>query len=189
MLNNASKTNSDGANLVELSRSRRWVERSGTGPWLRQYARRDGVILWSDGRLSSNPASCRPALLACRMTSDSVPDDIRELVVKSIDSVAQLEALLFLRGHSEVGFDVGSLARELFAPEPAMDIALARLQRDGFIKQEQGLFRFDAGPALSEKVDRLAASYRRHLVPITNLIHSKPSAARSFSEAFRFRKE
>jgi hypothetical protein len=123
------------------------------------------------------------------MTSDSIPDDIRELVVKSIDSVAQLEALLFLRAHSNVEFDIVSLARQLFAPEPAVDAALARLQREGFVKQEKGQFRYNAEPALSEKVDRLAASYRRHLVPITNLIHSKPSVARSFSDAFRFRKE
>jgi hypothetical protein len=123
------------------------------------------------------------------MTPDPVPDDIRELVVKSIDSVAQLEALLFLRDHSWLGFDVGSLARHLFAAEPVVEVALARLQSDGFIKQEKGMFRYDASPALNEKVDRLAASYRKHLVPITNLIHSKPGAARSFSDAFRFRKE
>jgi hypothetical protein len=123
------------------------------------------------------------------MTSDPIPDDIRELVVKSIDSVAQLEALLFLRGLSGAGLDLGSLAQRLFAPEPEMEAALARLQRDGFIKQEHGVFHYDASPALSEKVDRLAATYRRHLIPITNLIHSKPSAARTFSDAFRFRKE
>lgn len=124
-----------------------------------------------------------------RMTSDPIPDDIRELVVKSIDSVAQLEALLFLRGHSGPGFDLGSLAQRLFAPEQEMEAALARLQRDGFVKQERGLFRYDALPSLTEKVDRLAASYRQHLIPITDLIHSKPSAARTFSDAFRFRKE
>jgi hypothetical protein len=123
------------------------------------------------------------------MTSDPIPDDIRELVVKSIDSVAQLEALLFLRAHLGAGFDVGSLARHLFAPEQAMEVALARLQRDSFVTLENGLFRYDASPALSEKVDRLAASYRQHLVPVTNLIHSKPSAARNFSDAFRFRRE
>jgi hypothetical protein len=123
------------------------------------------------------------------MNSDPIPDDIRELVVKSIDSVAQLEALLFLRAHPAAGFDVGALSRHLFAAEPAMEAALARLERDRFIKQENGLFRYDAEPSLSEKIDRLAASYRRHLVPITHLIHSKPNAARSFSDAFRFRRE
>jgi predicted transcriptional regulator len=123
------------------------------------------------------------------MAPDSLSDDIRELVVKCIDSVAQLEALLFLRDHSGLGFDVASLARHLFASESAVEVALARLQSDGFIKQEKGTFRYDASPELNEKVDRLAASYRKHLVPITNLIHSKPGAARSFSDAFRFRKE
>ena len=123
------------------------------------------------------------------MTSNPIPDDIREFVVKSIDSIAQLEALLFLRAHSAAGFDSASLARHLFAPEPAVEVALARLQRDGFVKQEHGVVRYDAEPALGEKVDRLAASYRQHLVPITNLIHSKPSAARNFSDAFRFRKD
>jgi len=122
------------------------------------------------------------------MTADPIPDDIRELVLKNVDSVTQLEVLLFLRGQSGAGFDPASLAQRLFAPLPDMEAALARLQEDGFIKQERGTFAYDAPPALTEKVDRLAASYRQHLIPITNLIHSKRSAARTFSDAFRFRK-
>jgi len=123
------------------------------------------------------------------MTSDPIPDDIRELVVKSIDSVAQLEALLFLRGFGGLGLDLSALAQRLFAPDVEMEAALARLQRDGFVKEEHGKFRYDAPAVLTEKVDRLAVIYRRHLIPITNLIHSKPSAAWTFSDAFIFRKE
>ncbi len=123
-----------------------------------------------------------------RMTADPIPDDIRELLLKSIDSIAQLEALLFLRGQSGAGFDVPSLAQRLFAPEPDIEAAMAGLLRNGFVAEERGAFRYDASPPLAEKVDRLAAIYRQHLIPITNMIHSKPTAARTFSDAFRFRK-
>ena len=95
------------------------------------------------------------------MTSDPIPDDIRELVVKNIDSVAQLEALLFLRAHSGTGFDVGSLARHLFASEPVVEVALARLQRDSFVSQEGGLFRYDAPARKSRSLGgELSASSR-----------------------------
>lgn len=122
------------------------------------------------------------------MTASPIPDDIRELLLKSIDTVAQLEALLFLRSQSGAAFDVRSLAQRLFAPEPEIEAAMARLQRDGFVKEERGAYYYDAPPSLTEKVDRLAANYRQHLIPITNMIHSKPAAARTFSDAFRFRK-
>ena len=123
------------------------------------------------------------------MSSDPIPDDIRELVVKSIDSVAQLEALLFLRELGGPGLELSALAQRLFAPEPEMAAAVAKLERDGFVTQDHATFRYEAPAVLAEKVDRLAAIYRRHLIPITNLIHSKPSAARTFSDAFKFRKE
>jgi hypothetical protein len=38
-------------------------------------------------------------------------------------------------------------------------------------------------------IDRLAESYAKQLIPITNLIHGKPRRIRQFADAFKFRKD
>ena len=46
-----------------------------------------------------------------------------------------------------------------------------------------------AGDMEAKLVARLSEVYRRHLIPITNLIHSKPRRIREFAEAFKLRKD
>jgi hypothetical protein len=44
-------------------------------------------------------------------------------------------------------------------------------------------------PKLAEMVDRLAEFYSKYLVPVTNLIHSKPQTkVQQFAAAFKLRK-
>jgi hypothetical protein len=38
-------------------------------------------------------------------------------------------------------------------------------------------------------IARLADVYARHLIPVTNLIHSKPRRIREFADAFKLRKD
>jgi hypothetical protein len=38
-------------------------------------------------------------------------------------------------------------------------------------------------------VDRLAETYSRALIPVTNIIHNNPLRLRKFADAFRFRKD
>ena len=40
-----------------------------------------------------------------------------------------------------------------------------------------------------QMVDRLADTYSRHLIQVTNLIHTKPRRLREFADAFKIRKE
>ncbi len=51
-------------------------------------------------------------------------------------------------------------------------------------------YRFDTSdPERFQLVARLSEVYRRHLIPITNLIHSKPRRIREFADAFKLRKD
>jgi hypothetical protein len=53
-----------------------------------------------------------------------------------------------------------------------------------------GTYRYEGGsPEQREIIDRLAAIYSRHLIPVTNMIHGKPGRIRQFAEAFKFRKD
>jgi hypothetical protein len=122
------------------------------------------------------------------MSEELMPQQVRDLIVRHIDSVAQLEALLFLQARQSEQWDVASVARRLYAPVAEMASALTGLADDGFIVRNGEHYRYVRTSDRDTAVEALAEAYAPHLVPITNLIHSKPRQLRAFSDAFRFRK-
>jgi hypothetical protein len=123
------------------------------------------------------------------MSHQPVPEDVRDLILRHIHSVAQLEALLFLRGRPGESWDTGSIARRLYAPADEVATALGDLCSAGFLRRDDAGFRYDGSPGQQATVERLAAAYARHLIPITHLIHGKPRNITAFSDAFKFRRD
>jgi hypothetical protein len=128
------------------------------------------------------------------MTREFIPDDIAQFIVEKIDSVAQLEALLLLRSCPEEKWSVRALSRRLYITEKETADVLAHLQIHGLAINKTGeplLYQYQPSSIeLQQKVDRLAEIYARHLLPITNLIHSKPKTrVQEFADAFKFRKD
>ena len=124
------------------------------------------------------------------MADDLIPGDLRDFILRHIDSIAQLEALLLLRAHAGEDWDAKLTAARLYAREPEVAEALARLCADGFLCCNASNYRY--APQSGEQqamVERLAAAYARHLIPVTNMIHAKPRRIREFADAFRFRKD
>jgi Mn-dependent DtxR family transcriptional regulator len=121
---------------------------------------------------------------------DPVPGDLRDFILRHIDSVSQLEALLLLRAKPEEEWDVARTAQRLYVAEQEVTEVLARLCADGLLICQAGLYRFEpGGDEKRTMIDRLADLYARHLIPVTNVIHSKPRRIRAFADAFRFRKD
>jgi hypothetical protein len=61
------------------------------------------------------------------MTDELVPDDVRDFILRHIDSVAQLEALLLLRANPDEDWDAPKTAKRLYTTH--QEIALpARIQ-------------------------------------------------------------
>jgi hypothetical protein len=121
------------------------------------------------------------------MSYEPIPDDIRDLIQRHVDSVAQLEALLFLRARPSERLAVATIASRLYAPEVELARSLAQLAKDGFLVRENDEYSYECSDENRLRVDRLAEAYSRHLIPITNLIHAKPRNIRRFSDAFKFR--
>lgn len=122
--------------------------------------------------------------------ADLFPEDLRDFVLRHIDSIAQLEALLLLRRNPSEAWAADVVAKRLYTTETEATNALDQLCADGLLNCIDGSYRFD--PQSDEQrqmVELLADSYRRHLIPITNLIHGKPRRLREFSDAFKIRKE
>jgi len=123
------------------------------------------------------------------MADEPVPDDVRDYILNHIDSIAQLEALLLLRAHPSESWDVVQMARRLYISEPEVSDALARLLANDIARFESGTFSYRPKPEIRDLIDRVAATYKRHLIPVTNLIHSKPSRINQFADAFKFRRD
>lgn len=137
------------------------------------------------------------ALLPCNasigsvMTSELIPENVQQFILSHIDSIAHMEALLLLRRNPEEYWDVLSVAHRLYIPEKDADALLTRLCANGFLVETDGKFQYRCCSIdLEEMVALVADVYARHLILVTNLIHSKPLARiREFADAFKLRKD
>jgi hypothetical protein len=121
---------------------------------------------------------------------DVIPPEVREFIIKHIDTVSELEALLILRGHPGEDWDIGRIAARVYTSEREIGQVLERFAAEGFVRRDGERYRYDArDPAIKRAIDELARFYASHLIPVTNMIHSKPRSMRSFSDAFRLRKD
>jgi hypothetical protein len=124
------------------------------------------------------------------MVEEPIPADLRDFILRFIDSVAHLEALLLLRADPESNWDVLTTAGRLYTTESQAREILAQLCAEGLITCENGLYRYGSPPVETmAMIGRLAEAYAKQLIPITNLIHSKPRRIRQFADAFKFRKD
>jgi hypothetical protein len=129
-----------------------------------------------------------------RMNRDPIPNDVKQFILERIESVAHLEALLLLRSKPDAPWSCEAVANRLYIDRKQTAELLARLDADGFVTvagEEDPVYRYQpATPHMQQMVDSLAEFYGKHLVPITNLIHSKPkSRVQEFADAFRLRKD
>jgi hypothetical protein len=122
--------------------------------------------------------------------SDLIPAELTQFLVSRIDSIAQLEALLLVRGENATPWSAGYAAKRLYVTEQDAAAILVHLANHGLLTEEADGYRFrPRSEELSRMVDLLAEHYRRHLIPITNLIHDKPPRIREFADAFKLKKD
>ena len=124
------------------------------------------------------------------MAVDVIPADVRAFVLQYIDSIAQLEALLLMRANPQDSWNPARIAKRLYIGERDAEAVLSRLCGNGLVADAGGTYRYEPQtPSRRELVDRLADTYARHLIPVTNLIHDKQRGIREFADAFRIRRE
>jgi hypothetical protein len=128
------------------------------------------------------------------ISTDMIPDDVAQFILNQIDSIAQLEALLLLRREPQEKWSAKTLAQRLYTTESETLAALERLCAAGLVialGSEHVIYRYEPmSQELRALIDRAADVYSKHLVPITNLIHSKPKTrVQEFADAFRIRKD
>jgi DNA-binding transcriptional regulator YhcF (GntR family) len=130
------------------------------------------------------------------MQSSGAPDreQVDRFIVEEIDSVPQLEALLLFWNNRPKVWSSESMAKALYvSPEIARETLRNLAQRRLIIETDDAREHFVLNAETQEMQDLLAsvdAIYRRELVRISNMIHSKTSrGVRDFANAFRLKKE
>ena len=118
--------------------------------------------------------------------------EVDQFLRDKIDTVPHLEALLLLWNARPKPYSVSAMAERLFlAPEAVKEI-LDDLVRGGLITNVSGpgeSYRYDSEPDRDRLIATVDMTYRRELIRVSRLIHSKPSAAvREFARAFRLKK-
>lgn len=118
--------------------------------------------------------------------------EVEQFIREEIDTVPHLEALLLLRSSSPKCWAAEDMAAALYVqPNTARDVlhGLVRRQLAAAVagSAESFCYRAEARDAL---VGQVELAYKRNLVQISRMIHSKAAPAiREFAQAFRFTKD
>ena len=129
------------------------------------------------------------------MTDNSQHDaEVRQFLLDQIDSVPHLEALLLLWNSRPKLWQADEMAGRLYVDREValrllQDLARQQLIDSDTSSPERYCYRDD--PADRSRLIRMVdETYRREVVRVSTLIHSKPSSpVRDFARAFRFTKE
>jgi hypothetical protein len=126
------------------------------------------------------------------MLTEEPAEDVLRFITTRIDTVSELEALLLFWEQRPTPLTVKQLARMLYVSRGVGATVIRVLERRKFIVPAGGpKYAYDSGwEPDGEFMFRVAATYRRHLIRVTRLIHSKaPTAVLEFARAFAPKKD
>ena len=121
--------------------------------------------------------------------------DVYEYIFENIDSVPHLEAVILLWNSRPVGWTAEELASRIYVPSERTAEVLQDLLRQQLVQQVSPgpPPRFSYLPRSEEQNEwmfRVDTVYRREIVRISTMLHSKASpSVREFARAFRFKKD
>lgn len=119
---------------------------------------------------------------------------VDQFILDQIDTVPHLEALLLLWRTRPNPWTAEKLAEPLYIKKEAARGILEDLARQRLISSadaHDAAYHYESNPgAHDQMMEALARVYRREIIRISNMIHSKaPSSVREFARAFRITKE
>lgn len=114
-----------------------------------------------------------------------------EFIREYVDTVPQLEALLLLWNSRPLPWTIADVAERLYVNEETARDVLHDLCKRGFLAcLEERYVYVSASEEQNRILDAVDDTYRRELVPVSSMIHSKASrAVRDFARAFRLTKD
>jgi hypothetical protein len=123
--------------------------------------------------------------------ADEFPADLKQFIAQHVESLAQLEVLLYLREYVARELHPGEIINRLAITSEMAAAILADLVRRGFAVKLGAKFRYQpASEEIGRMIDLLAETYRDRRLAVTTEIYSRPlDKVKTFADAFRIRKE
>jgi hypothetical protein len=115
---------------------------------------------------------------------------VDQFILEKIDSVPHLEALLLLWKTRPKLWSDEDMAQALYISVDRARTILFDLKQGDLVTLQAERFSYRSGSRRDLLIEEVDSTYRRELVRVSNMIHSKaPSAVREFARAFRFKKD
>jgi len=118
---------------------------------------------------------------------------VDKFILEQIDTIPHLEALLLVWNSRPKEWSADEMARSLYVTTDVAAKVLRDLAQRGLLEEApapSGRYRYKSGKDQDDLVALVDETYRRELIRISRMVHSKaPSAVRDFARAFRFTKE
>jgi DNA-binding MarR family transcriptional regulator len=116
--------------------------------------------------------------------------EVDQFILEEIESVSHLEALLLIWRSRPKSWAPEDMAKALYVSSENTLAILRDLESRQLVSNESGNYFYQSnleGDDLIEELDRV---YRRELIRVSNMIHSKASpSVRAFARAFRLKKD
>ncbi len=123
-----------------------------------------------------------------RSSDGDISERVRQFVFDHIDSVEQIEVLLFLRLHAERGWTAEELSREFRSSETSINSRLRNLVTLGILKEVGNTplhYQYaPSSPSSDELLKDVADTYSIKRQKLQSLIFSPLKRARQFADAF-----
>jgi len=124
------------------------------------------------------------------MAQEDLKKQVDQFILDEIDSVPHLEALLLLWNSRPKQWSADEMSKALYLESDATQLILRDMQNRGFASSESNLFSYLPNPDRDQLIDSLDRIYRREVIRVSTMIHSKASpAVRAFARAFRLKKD
>lgn len=121
---------------------------------------------------------------------DLIRPQVDRFVVEEVDSVPHLEALLLLWNSRPKQWSPEDMGKALYLTSESTQSILQELANRKFVSTDGGRYAYQSDPDRDRIIGALDQIYRREIIRISNMIHSKASpAVRAFARAFRLKKD
>lgn len=128
------------------------------------------------------------------MSEAGIGPNAARLLARSIESVMEVEVLLYLHRQRGQAFDAPSVARSLYLDPIGAGTILAELANRGLVQASGSPLTYCVDPLnaeLKRSLDELERDYTQRRVAVINAIFNRPAETqdpiRRFSDAFRLK--
>lgn len=116
--------------------------------------------------------------------------DLQQFILKHIESVDHLRALLLLRSDTKQPLTAMDVSARLYLEPKRAAAVLSTLAAAGVAQEQDGQYRYEpASKELGRMVDELERLDRERPVTLIMLIYSRPDTLEAFADAFKLRRE